>query len=752
MNCGQSSSGKGKRPVINENEELIVSSDEENTIPNNNKKIKLSKTPKNTKPFSEIWEYYEKGAQKNNGHYEAICFYCKTKWSRGKPQKMEVHLANECIQCPEEISIYWRENIANRQTTYSRNNQKLLSSQPPYSTQTQITDHYKSDQSLPKFVVDRLDKKILKAWVMAGIPFNVIENPFVLDLFKDLNPGYSPPSRTTLSDRLITEEYTRVNLAIERDLEQSDNLTLALDGWTTPKMKSIYNYIVTTDTRMEYLIGLYDYSSDSHTSEFLTEEISSIIEKLGSDKFAAIVTDNASNCRVARQNIHQTYPHIWNIRCAAHAINLIASDLVKLEPIKKFINECGKINRYFSTSHASNALLRQGFTTMKIKGGGLQTWVKTRWGSLFMTMDALLRARPVFDWILREHANSITNNEVAALMEDESFFSICRSVRSIWKPIKECINLLEANEATLSDCFIHLIKLANAIHRLPITNVFKSFSINIFNYRFEEFLHPLYILAYYLHPYYRGKGLKDEAFHKAALAAIEMWQSLGHTRKESEELIAQLRRFELKLAPFDLPYISGLESPNVWWKLIKIQPRHLPELACQIFSINPTQANCERNFSTLNWILGDRRTNLTLKKLEAIAKIRSYYMNNIQKELSYMSKDLTESELRESTNIASVNSIISLEEDDDTVNIDGDNNLNHTSPSENFSNTELAISNIVDLTAVDDTNGEMSSDITPVQEQPLDPADLDYDPNDVLNGFIGCERDTERNLTDSGKS
>jgi hypothetical protein len=32
---------------------------------------------------------------------------------------------------------------------------------------------------------------------------------------------------------------------------------------------------------MEYLIGLYDYSSKLHTSEFLTEEISKIIEKLG---------------------------------------------------------------------------------------------------------------------------------------------------------------------------------------------------------------------------------------------------------------------------------------------------------------------------------------------------------------------------------------------------------------------------------------------------------------------------------------
>lgn len=243
-----------------------------------------------------------------------------------------------------------------------------------------------------------------------------------------------------------------------------------------------------------------------------------------------------------------------------------------------------------------------------------------------------------------------------------------------------------------------------------------------------------------------GKGLKDDAFHKAALAAIEIWQSLGHTRKESEELIAQLRRFELRLAPFDLPYIPGLESPKVWWKLIKIQPRHLPELACQIFSINPTQANCERNFSILNWILGERRTNLSLKNLEAIARIRSYYMNNIQRELSYISKDLTESELRESINIASVNSIISLEDDNDIVNING-NNSNPTLPSENFSNTELAISNIVDLAAIDD-NGEVSADINPVQERPLDSEDLNYNPNDVLNGFLERERDTERNFTE----
>jgi hypothetical protein len=108
---------------------------------------------------------------------------------------MEMHLANECIQCPEEISRYWHEIIANWQTIYTCNNQKshpFLRS--PNSTQSQITDHYKSDWFLPKSVVDQLDKKVLKAWAIAGISFNVIENPSVIDLFKDLNPGYSLPS------------------------------------------------------------------------------------------------------------------------------------------------------------------------------------------------------------------------------------------------------------------------------------------------------------------------------------------------------------------------------------------------------------------------------------------------------------------------------------------------------------------------------------------------------------------------------
>jgi len=62
---------------------------------------------------------------------------------------------------------------------------------------------------------------------MAGIPFEVIENPFILDLFKDLNPGYTPPSRFTLSGRLLDKEVARINNKIKNELEVADGLTLS---------------------------------------------------------------------------------------------------------------------------------------------------------------------------------------------------------------------------------------------------------------------------------------------------------------------------------------------------------------------------------------------------------------------------------------------------------------------------------------------------------------------------------------------
>ena len=56
--------------------------------------------------------------------------------------------------------------------------------------------------------------------------------------------------------------------------------------------------MITTTDRKEYLVSLRNYSLESHTGDFLASEISSIIETIGTEKFAAVVTDSAANVRL----------------------------------------------------------------------------------------------------------------------------------------------------------------------------------------------------------------------------------------------------------------------------------------------------------------------------------------------------------------------------------------------------------------------------------------------------------------------
>ena len=101
-----------------------------------------------------------------------------------------------------------------------------------------------------------------------------------------------------------------------------------MDGWTTASTLSIYNFVILTPSNHQYLYCLQDFSSSHHTGEFLASEIKKIIEKIGAKKFNAVVTDNASNVRLAREIISKEYPSVLNLRCIAHFINLITKSIL----------------------------------------------------------------------------------------------------------------------------------------------------------------------------------------------------------------------------------------------------------------------------------------------------------------------------------------------------------------------------------------------------------------------------------------
>ena len=221
MATDKEGSRKRNRLFLENNDEFIISEGKEDnsitetttitmTTDTSSLQISTIASPNNKHKswqFSEVWNYFIKGIEKSNGHYEAICSYCRKKWARGKPAQLEAHLANECIGCSDYISQYWQEKVAERSPNYTRKSKEPYTLPLPNSiSQMAITSHYKSDYPLSKTIINRLDQKIIKAWIMAGIPFDVIDNPFIRDMFKEFNPEYNSPSRTTLSNRLLDEK------------------------------------------------------------------------------------------------------------------------------------------------------------------------------------------------------------------------------------------------------------------------------------------------------------------------------------------------------------------------------------------------------------------------------------------------------------------------------------------------------------------------------------------------------------------
>jgi hypothetical protein len=166
-----------------------------------------------------------------------------------------------------------------------------------------------------------------------------------------------------------------------------------LDSWTGPHGNSIWAFMLITSSRKEYLLKLEDLSSEHHTSKYLSTVIDEVISRVGVDKFVAIVSDNAANIAGAREKISEKYPSILNVRCIAHCINLISSDIAKIIQVKTLVRYANIITRFFKSSAIGASLLKEAIEIKNIQGGGLKTYVETRWTTIYECTSSIWRLK-----------------------------------------------------------------------------------------------------------------------------------------------------------------------------------------------------------------------------------------------------------------------------------------------------------------------------------------------------------------------
>ena len=181
----------------------------------------------------------------------------------------------------------------------------------------------------------------------------------------------------------------------------------------------MYAFNVITADRRVYLQALKDFSDTRHTAAFLTSKTIKVIDDIGSDKVAALVTDNAANIKKVRTEVRVKYPQIVSLRYMPHFINLITEDIIKHEWAVSSIKTFQSIVTYFGRHHRPNALLTECRSDGEPQ---LSSYVKTRWYSAGTCILSVLQNENA-----TSHEAELSAN-IRAIIANRQFWADCQHI------------------------------------------------------------------------------------------------------------------------------------------------------------------------------------------------------------------------------------------------------------------------------------------------------------------------------------
>lgn len=249
-----------------------------------------------TRTLDPVWNYFNKSLERKTDqagakqHYIATCNFCDATMT-GQPKRMKIHLSKNCLEVPLEIK-----------NKYKNKEQE--------SSDDVDVDNNDNEDSVnnEKEKKEEIDTTIARAFYASGIPLATIENPFIIQALRKINPEYHPPSRKLLSTTLLEKEYKQVSTNIKKQIKNSNYICLTSDGWTNIHQQPIINFMITTPQPIFW--KALESKENSHTGEYIAEQFDIVIKEIGVSKIAAVITDNASNMKKAHSILQKDHPNI----------------------------------------------------------------------------------------------------------------------------------------------------------------------------------------------------------------------------------------------------------------------------------------------------------------------------------------------------------------------------------------------------------------------------------------------------------
>ncbi|KAF5317592.1 hypothetical protein D9758_018468 [Tetrapyrgos nigripes] len=337
-------------------------------------------------------------------------------------------------------------------------------------------------------------------------------------------------------------------------------------------------------------------TDDTHTAQWIRGLVKAVswhfqiwlilqwIEKIGSEHFCTACSDSTGSTLLARQLLHQDFPHILSVADICHHLNNTSKDIVKLKFFDVPIKIIRSSIKTFSKSHPAKSALKAA-RRQKQTGPGLEAIGKTHFVTLTLSAISVRRTLPAlqqvfstpqkFDFVVEQ---TITDTDYGYPQEvqDDILNILNQRTAQLFTPGYLSLDLLKDNNV-------------NPLIPTDSTTITRLEEIGI--------RHPrLYCFIF--------KYLAELASNEARYGRqkeFTMWQ--GRAQDLFTQFSNELKAYSWGRYPFDNPFPrdAPMEETIIWWRNSLTNDGTsviLPHLAIKLYAIRINSMADERTGST----------------------------------------------------------------------------------------------------------------------------------------------------------
>lgn len=414
------------------------------------------------------------------------------------------------------------ERISNRSR---RQKKQYFSSVVPIVAEP-IHQSFSSQESM-----DQADMAVARFLYEAGIQFTAANSQYfqeMADAIAAVGPGYKMPSYQSLRGKLLNRSVQDVSEYVE-ELRKSWEVTgcsVMVDRWMDRTGRTVINFFVYCPKGTMFLKSVD--ASEITSAEALLNLFDGVVQEVGQKNIVNFLTDTSPSYKVAGKLLMEKYKTFFCTACGVHCIDLMLEDIGKMDVIKDVLAKAKQVTQFIYNNAWVLILMRK-----KTGGRDIIQLATTRFASIFLTLQNMLSLKghlhQMFTgaaWMHSTFSKQRAGLEVAEVIVDPLFWSMCDQTLKVTKPLLSVLQLMDCGEKPSVGYIYDAMEKAKKSIIDALNNKESAYLpyLEVIDHIWQEEFHSsLHAAAYYLNPsvFYNPSFSSNKVIQKGFLDCIE---------------------------------------------------------------------------------------------------------------------------------------------------------------------------------------------------------------------------------------